>query len=202
MDCISPCPTGSIDNWRVVQSPIRSRSSFPGSELPPQEELAERGVGAQASAGGSAVDEALEAEVDALIADGAARSGRQGGRAASRRDKPTVNLLQPRRNRRSRPSPAISGCTDADADNDVRHIILDFGDVPFPVLEGQSIGIVAAGRGRRTASRIHPRSIRSRARAMASDPNTNNLALDGQARARAACARTIFAICSAAPRSR
>ena len=35
--------------------------------------------------------------------------------------------------------------TDPNADNDVRHVILDFGDAVFPVLEGQSIGIVAPG---------------------------------------------------------
>jgi len=29
--------------------------------------------------------------------------------------------------------------------NDVRHIILDLGSIPFPVLEGQSIGIIAPG---------------------------------------------------------
>ncbi|MCU0868950.1 MAG: 4Fe-4S binding protein [Burkholderiales bacterium] len=31
------------------------------------------------------------------------------------------------------------------ADGDVRHIVLDFGDTPFPVLEGQSIGVLAPG---------------------------------------------------------
>ncbi len=31
------------------------------------------------------------------------------------------------------------------ADNDVRHIILDFGAQPFPVLEGQSLGVIAPG---------------------------------------------------------
>jgi benzoyl-CoA 2,3-dioxygenase component A len=32
-----------------------------------------------------------------------------------------------------------------DADGDVRHLVLDFGDTPFPVLEGQSIGVLAPG---------------------------------------------------------
>ena len=35
--------------------------------------------------------------------------------------------------------------TAPDADNDVRHVILDFGDTAFPILEGQSIGIVPPG---------------------------------------------------------
>ncbi|WP_260693874.1 FAD-binding oxidoreductase [Rhizobium bangladeshense] len=32
-----------------------------------------------------------------------------------------------------------------DSDVDVRHVILDFGSQPFPVLEGQSIGIIPPG---------------------------------------------------------
>ena len=35
--------------------------------------------------------------------------------------------------------------TDAGKDYDTHHIVLDFGAVPFPVLEGQSIGIVPPG---------------------------------------------------------
>ena len=35
--------------------------------------------------------------------------------------------------------------TAADSDSDVRHIILDFQGKPFPVLEGQSLGIIAPG---------------------------------------------------------
>ncbi len=35
--------------------------------------------------------------------------------------------------------------TDAAADSDTRHIVLDFGATPFPVLEGQSIGILPPG---------------------------------------------------------
>jgi benzoyl-CoA oxygenase/reductase BoxA protein len=35
--------------------------------------------------------------------------------------------------------------TDVAAESDTRHIVLDFGATPFPVLEGQSIGIVPPG---------------------------------------------------------
>jgi benzoyl-CoA 2,3-dioxygenase component A len=34
---------------------------------------------------------------------------------------------------------------EAGTDNETHHIVLDFGSMPFPVLEGQSIGIVAPG---------------------------------------------------------
>ena len=36
-------------------------------------------------------------------------------------------------------------CTEAGYDNETHHIVLDFGAMPFPVLEGQSIGIVPPG---------------------------------------------------------
>ena len=66
--------------------------------------------------------------------------------------------------------------TDPDADNDVRHIILDFGDTSFPVLEGQSIGIVPPG----TDANGKPHVIRLYSVASPRDgekPKTNNLAL-------------------------
>ena len=145
MDCISPCPTGSIDNWRVVATAL-----FAGGAV-----LLERSAGAgrsstAASAGGAV--EALEDEIGALLEE--ARKG-LGGKAVAPHSasKPTVNLYN-----RGKPANAtVTGnfrLTDADADSDVRHIILDFGDQPFPVLEGQSIGIVPPGVDAQTASRI------------------------------------------------
>src|SRR3546814_2943673 len=35
--------------------------------------------------------------------------------------------------------------TDTDTESDIRHIVLDFGSQPFPVLEGQSIAIFPPG---------------------------------------------------------
>jgi benzoyl-CoA 2,3-dioxygenase component A len=58
----------------------------------------------------------------------------------------------------------------------VRHIILDFGDLPFPVLEGQSIGIVPPG----TTADGKPHLVRLYSVASARDgekPNAGNLAL-------------------------
>jgi benzoyl-CoA 2,3-dioxygenase component A len=36
-------------------------------------------------------------------------------------------------------------CTEAGFENQTHHVVLDFGSMPFPVLEGQSIGIVPPG---------------------------------------------------------
>lgn len=166
MDCISPCPTGAIDNWRVVREAYSLADQFSWSELPVQQEMEE-------AEGGSAI-EALEDEVGALLAE--ARKG-LGGKAVAPHSasKPTVNLYN-----RGKPATAtITGnlrLTDAGADSDVRHVILDLGDQPFPVLEGQSIGIIPPGldaQGRPHAPRLY--SIASPRDG--EKPNSNNLAL-------------------------
>lgn len=168
MDCISPCPTGSIDNWRVVTHAYSLEEQFSWDELPKQEEIA------TAAAGEGGAIEALEDDVSKLLEE--ARKG-LGGRPVAPRSasKPTVNLYN-----RARPATAtVTGnfrLTDANADSDVRHIILDFGDQKFPVLEGQSIGIVAPGVD--AGGKPHIARLYSVASPRGGEkPNTNNLAL-------------------------
>ena len=137
MDCIPVCPTGSIDEWRVVMEPYSLEDQYSWDELPPQEDLPDTG---EAEGGLEAFDEA----VAALLAE--AHSG-AGGKAKSpaSASKPTVNLYTA-----AKPATArVTGnfrLTD-DPSHDVRHIILDFGGQPFPVLEGQSLGIIPPGTG-------------------------------------------------------
>ncbi|MBI5264480.1 MAG: benzoyl-CoA 2,3-epoxidase subunit BoxA [Bradyrhizobium sp.] len=165
MDCISPCPTGSIDNWRVVSKAYTLEEQFSWSELPPQAEMGPEEAG---------TIEALEQEIESLLEE--ARSGLGGKPVAPHSaSRPTVNL-----HNRNKPAVAtVTGnfrLTHADADSDVRHIILDFGDQRFPVLEGQSIGIVPAG----TDAGGKPHNVRLYSIASSRDgekPNTNNLAL-------------------------
>ncbi|MBV8184196.1 MAG: benzoyl-CoA 2,3-epoxidase subunit BoxA [Hyphomicrobiales bacterium] len=176
MDCISPCPTGSIDNWRVVRRPYSLEEQFSWQELPAQQDVAREVVGEETAdkGGGTQADEALEAEVEALIATA---HGGTGGKAIAplSAGRPFVNLF-------SRAKPAIATVTGnyrlthADADSDVRHMILDFGDVPFPILEGQSIGVVPPGAG--AEGRAHHIRLYSVASPRHGEkPNTNNLAL-------------------------
>ena len=77
MDCIAPCPTGSIDNWRVVQAekPYSLDEQFGWGELPKQEDLGEDAT---------AAEQAVEDEVEKLLADCARRHRRQGGGAGVR----------------------------------------------------------------------------------------------------------------------
>jgi benzoyl-CoA 2,3-epoxidase subunit A len=166
MDCISPCPTGAIDNWRVVPQAYSLEEQFSWGELPPQQEI-------ESGEAGGAI-EALEDEIGALLEE--ARKG-LGGKpvAPASASKPTVNLYN-----RGKPAKAtITGnfrLTHAEAESDVRHIILDFGDQPFPVLEGQSIGIIPPG----TDANGKPHAARLYSIASARDgekPNANNLSL-------------------------
>jgi len=166
MDCIAPCPTGAIDNWRVVKSPYSLDDQFSWSDLPAQEEL-------EGGDQGAAI-EALEDEIGALLEE--ARKG-LGGKAVapSSASKPTVNLYN-----RGKPAKAtVTGnfrLTHDDAESDIRHLILDFGDQPFPVLEGQSIGIVVPGEG----PDGKPHAVRLYSIASSRDgekPNANNLSL-------------------------
>jgi benzoyl-CoA 2,3-dioxygenase component A len=167
MDCISPCPTGAIDNWRVVAVPYSLDEQYSWSDLPAQQEIESSG------AAGETI-EALEDEIDALLEE--ARKGLGGKPVAPlSSSKASVNIYN-----RGKPALAtVTGnfrLTHADADSDVRHIILDLGDLPFPVLEGQSIGIITPG----LAADGKPHQVRLYSIASSRDgekPNANNLAL-------------------------
>ncbi|MGO9487219.1 MAG: benzoyl-CoA 2,3-epoxidase subunit BoxA [Rhodomicrobium sp.] len=168
MDCIAPCPTGSIDNWRVVQKPYAVAEQLGWSELPAQEELS------NGAATDSAAVEALEDAVAALLAE--AHKGTHGrAKAPASASKPSVNLY-------TSGSPleaTVQGnyrLTAPDADSDVRHIILDLGSVRFPVLEGQSIGIIPPGTDANGKAHL-PRLYSVSSPRDGERPNTNNLSL-------------------------
>ena len=137
MECIPVCPTGSIDEWRVVTTPYSLEAQFGFEELPPQQEFS--ATANEATTG----LEALDDSVAALLAQAHAGAGGK-AKAPASASKPTVNLYT-----LGKPATArVQGnyrLTAPDSDSDVRHIILDFGGVQFPVLEGQSIGVIPPG---------------------------------------------------------
>jgi benzoyl-CoA 2,3-dioxygenase component A len=175
MDCISPCPTGSIDNWRIVLDAFSLDEQMSWSELPAQAEITSGADGASQEA------EALLAEAHAGMAGMAV--------APASAATPAINLFN-----RDRPAIAtVTGnfrLTDAGAENDVRHIILDFGDIAFPVLEGQSIGIVAPGVDADGAPhRMRLYSISSPRHG--EKPNANNLSLTVKREANGLCSNYV-----------
>ena len=149
MACIPPCPTGSIDNWRVVPRAIAYEvgAQFGWDALP-------RALGAEelAAAGVSAVEATAEEERPV------SREETMGGSAFDASDyaavvppwsaaHPYANLYGARAAEKSIPATVAGNVrvTEIGRDYDTHHIVLDFGAMPFPLLEGQSIGIIPPG---------------------------------------------------------
>ncbi len=133
MDCIPVCPTGSIDEWRIVNEPYSLDEQYEWEELPEQGDvtLAEH------------TESELANPMDALLAE--AHQGAGGKtQAPTSASTPTVNLYPLSKSIEA----VVQGnyrITDKNSDTDVRHIILDFRGKPFPILEGQSLGILPPG---------------------------------------------------------
>lgn len=131
MDCIPVCPTGSIDEWRVVNTPYTLEQQFEFDELPDQEDIDVTGP-----------EDVGEDPIAALLAEAHKGAGGK-AQAPATAAKPAINMYT-----LGKPATMkVQGnyrLTD-DPTHDVRHIILDPGALPFPVLEGQSVGIIPPG---------------------------------------------------------
>jgi benzoyl-CoA 2,3-dioxygenase component A len=189
MACIAPCPTGSIDNWRAMP---RARAysiedqlgwdELP-AELPPETLTFEptSTEGARASQAG------LEAEAgEGVLADSSPPLGEATNAAASwgstlppwSAAHPYTQLYGPRA-REKTVTATVTGnlrVTQAGTDCDTHHIVLDFGRRPFPVLEGQSIGIVPPGTDAQGRAH-HPRQYSVASPRNGERPGCNNLSL-------------------------
>ncbi len=160
MNCISPCPTGSIDNWRMM--PL-ARAYSPAEQLEWEElpaELSLTELAAVVGDGGdaTALDEERTGPAIAIIetepADMAQPDG-IGFRSSTygatmppwSAAHPFINLYGPKATEKSIIATVAGNVrvTEVGREYDTHHIVLDFGNLPFPVLEGQSIGIVPPG---------------------------------------------------------
>ena len=149
MACIAPCPTGSIDNWRTVP---RARAYAVADQLGWEELPAELGE--------------LPAEVAEPVSGNAAPAVRvapatvaaAGASAVNSADcnatlppwsaaHAYTNLYGPQAPQRSIVATVTGNVrvTAVGREYDTHHIVLDFGAVPLPLLEGQSIGILPPG---------------------------------------------------------
>jgi len=164
MACIPVCPTGSIDEWRLVDAPYTLAEQYGWSELPAQQPL----EAAEAEV------EAVDAGVAALLEDAHAGAGGRMRPPASA-SKPTVNMYTP-----AKPVEAtVQGnyrLTADSSDADVRHIILNFEGQPFPVLEGQSLGVIAPGLDAQGRAHL-PRLFSVSSPRDGERPNFNNVSL-------------------------
>ena len=182
MACVPPCPTGSIDNWRMV--PIAKAygidEQLSWDELPPELSVdALAAAGATAACIVAAEQMAPSAEPQPLPGDQAFRSGDWGASV-----KPWsaahayVNLYGPKG-----VEPFIAATvagnvrvTEVGKDYDTHHVVLDFGTTPFPVLEGQSIGVLPPGTDELGRSH-HARQYSIASARNGERPGYNNLSL-------------------------
>jgi benzoyl-CoA 2,3-dioxygenase component A len=147
MACISPCPTGSIDNWRTMPK----ARAYPIEEQLTWDVLPAELTSDQLAAEGVVTDEKLPpAPVLAVVPD-AAGGEAPFNSAAYGAAVPPWSAARPFTNLYAPKNPTTAtvvgnfNCTEAGYENQTHHIVLDFGTMPFPVLEGQSIGIIPPG---------------------------------------------------------
>jgi benzoyl-CoA 2,3-dioxygenase component A len=133
--CISPCPTGSIDHWRWVPKAraYSTAEQLGWDELPAAQEPPLDGVLAVPAS----ADEPETVQANAAVSPTSTT-------APWSAPTPHLHLYTVKQ-------PAVATVagnyrlTAPDAASDVHHIVLDFGTQFFPLLEGQSIGIVPPG---------------------------------------------------------
>ena len=185
MACISPCPTGSIDNWRAM--PIVKAYSLEEQlgwdELPTEltpEQLAAEGVGSEAVA---AIEPAASPALAAEATDSSFDSAHCGATLPPwSAAHAYANLYGPKAATKAITA-AVTGnvrVTEvgkvAGQDYDTHHIVLDFGAMPFPVLEGQSIAVVPPGTDANGRPH-HPRQYSIASPRNGERPGYNNVSL-------------------------
>jgi benzoyl-CoA 2,3-epoxidase subunit A len=147
--CISPCPTGSIDNYRSVPRarPYTLAEQFGWDSLPAElspDQLA--GMGASATeAAEAAASPAPVIDVTGEALFNAAQYGATSPPWSAAHA--YTNLYGPKAAEKTVTATVVGNVrvTAVGKDYDTHHVVLDFGALPFPVLEGQSIGVIPPG---------------------------------------------------------
>ena len=149
MACVPPCPTGSIDNWRSIPKAkaYSIEAQLTWDDLPAalsDAELQAMGVDGQAVAAAPEAEatpaQAVNASGEAVFNSAAFGSTLPPWSAAHA----YTNLYGPK----SPTQATVVGnfkVNEAGTSNETHHIVIDFGSMPFPVLEGQSVAIVPPG---------------------------------------------------------
>ena len=157
-DCISPCPTGSIDNYRKVPKAraYTLEEQLGWDELPKElssAEIAELvGQAGEAGEAAEAGTQTAEAAEPAPAADPTGQSAFNSAQYGASippwsAAHAYTNLYGPKAAQKTVTATVVGNLrvTAVGKDYDTHHIVLDFGAMPFPVLEGQSIGIIPPG---------------------------------------------------------
>ena len=181
MDCIPPCPTGSIDNWRTMPR-VRAYStdeqlgweSLP-EELTP-EQLVEAGVAPDAQPEALPEAPSLPAAVSGETTFNSAEFGATLPPWSAAHA--YTNLYGPKAAEKTVRAAVVGNVrvTEVGREYDTHHVVLDFGAMPFPVLEGQSIAIVPPGVDANGRAH-HPRQYSIASPRNGERPGYNNLSL-------------------------
>ena len=181
MDCIPPCPTGSIDNWRTM--PIAKAYSIEAQlgwdELPAEltsGELAVEGVVVAVEPVVAPVAPALPAAASGEVLFNSAQYGATVPPWSAAHA--YTNLYGPKSAEKTITATVVGNVrvTEVGREYDTHHIMLDFGTMPFPVLEGQSIGIIPPGTDE-TGRPHHARQYSIASPRNGERPGYNNLSL-------------------------
>ena len=182
MACVPPCPTGSIDNWRTLPRSLAYgiEAQFSWDELPPElsaDQLAAEGVAADAAPALEPLAPVLPAAMSSLEQPavmstfGATLPPWSAAHAYT-------NLYGPKATDKSVTATVVGNVrvTEVGKEYDTHHIVLDFGVMPFPVLEGQSIGVLPPGTDANGRAH-HPRQYSVASPRNGERPGYNNLSL-------------------------
>jgi len=182
MDCIAPCPTGSIDNWRtVLRAEAYSVDVQLGWDALPVESPTPGMQAAQAEPVKAALDTAPslrpaqgEPQPEAPLINARYGATLPPWSAAHA----YTNLYGPTAAEKSI-SATVTGnarVTAVGREYDTHHIVLDFGAMPLPLLEGQSIAVVAPGFDAKGRAH-HPRQYSIASPRNGERPGYNNASL-------------------------
>ena len=174
MACIAPCPTGSIDNWRTLPR-IKAYSVL--------EQLGWEELPAETNAGTSTQPEPAAALAPSMAAAGAGEAPLNSSQYGATLPPWSAahaytNLYGPKAPEKAI-SAAVAGnvrVTEVGREYDTHHIVLDFGAMPFPLLEGQSIGIIPPGLDAKGRAH-HPRQYSIASPRNGERPGYNNASL-------------------------
>ena len=150
MACISPCPTGAIDSWRALP---RALAYTPAQQLS-WDDLPAEVTTQQLSAAGLVPDAALASAHSTPLAPSACGvevllpANAYGATLPPWSAAHAYTQLYGPKSEHKFILATVAGnvrVTAVGRDYDTHHIVLDFGLMPLPVLEGQSIGILPPG---------------------------------------------------------
>jgi benzoyl-CoA 2,3-dioxygenase component A len=149
MACIPPCPTGSIDNWRRVSraSAYSVDEQLGWDELPDELSDDELGTESDAPIAENTSQAATLMPVEPVASESFSNERYNATLPPWSAANAYTNLYGPAASQPFVTAKVVGNqrVTEIGREYDTHHIMLDFGSMPFPVLEGQSIGIIPPG---------------------------------------------------------